>query len=71
VLDAMVSQPGIVRTAPVSLELLIWRVKKCETRTKGKPRNRPIFFAAKLVDGVMEVPADPEATLPTAAGGAS
>jgi CRISPR-associated protein Cas5d len=26
---------------------------------KGKPRNRPIFFAAKLENGVMEVPVDP------------
>jgi CRISPR-associated protein Cas5d len=31
--------------------------------SRGKPRNRPIFFAAALVQGVMEVPIDPDATL--------
>jgi len=36
-------------------------------------RNRPVFFAARLVEGVLEIPADPEATLASAAakGGAA
>ncbi len=32
--------------------------------------NRPRFFAAKLVNGVLEVPEEPEATLPVAGGAA-
>jgi len=50
------------------LGLMLWDID-FGTDTKGKPRNRPIFFAAKLVDGVMEVPADPEATLRAGTGG--
>ena len=36
----------------------------------GKKGNRPIFFAAQLEDGVLEVPEDPEAAL-RAVGGAA
>lgn len=32
----------------------------------GPEQNRPLFFAAQLKDGILEVPDDPEATLPTA-----
>jgi CRISPR-associated protein Cas5d len=32
----------------------------------GPDRNRPIFFAARLVGGILEVPANPEATLASA-----
>lgn len=44
------------------LGMLLWDI---EYRPDG---NRPIFFAARLEKGVLNVPADPEATLPT--GGA-
>jgi CRISPR-associated protein Cas5d len=44
------------------LGLMLWDID-FGSDTKGKPRNRPIFFAAQLVNGVLEVPADPEATL--------
>lgn len=37
------------------LGLVLWDI------IYGPDRNRPIFFAAKLEDGVMEVPEDPEA----------
>jgi CRISPR-associated protein Cas5d len=54
------------------LGLMLWDIE-FGTDVKGKPRNRPIFFAAALLDGVLEVPADPEATLPghRRAGGAA
>jgi CRISPR-associated protein Cas5d len=40
-----------------NLGLMLWDIDY------GPDRNRPIFFTARLVDGVLEVPADPEATL--------
>jgi CRISPR-associated protein Cas5d len=52
------------------LGLMLWDID-FGTDSKGKPRNRPIFFAARLVEGVLEVPVDPEApTRPLAGGGA-
>jgi CRISPR-associated protein Cas5d len=44
------------------LGLMLWDID-FGFDAKGKPRNRPIFFAAQLIHGVLEVPADPEATL--------
>jgi CRISPR-associated protein Cas5d len=44
------------------LGLMLWDVD-FGTDAKGKPRNRPIFFAARLVGGVLEVPINPESTL--------
>jgi CRISPR-associated protein Cas5d len=44
------------------LGLMLWDID-FGTDAKGKPRNRPIFFAGRLTDGVLEVPADPESTL--------
>jgi len=44
------------------LGLMIWDID-FGFDSKGKPRNRPIFFAGQLVHGVLEVPADPESTL--------
>ena len=44
------------------LGLMLWDID-FGFDSNGKPRNRPIFFAAELVNGVMEVPADPESTL--------
>ncbi len=46
------------------LGIMLWDI---DYTPKG---NRPIFFAAQLEDGVLEVPADPEAT-PWTAGGAA
>ena len=43
-----------------SLGIMLWDIEY------SPKRNRPIFFTAKLVDGVLNVPADPEATLPAA-----
>ncbi len=45
-----------------NLGLMIWDID-FGFDGKGKPRNRPIFFAGQLVHGVLEVPADPESTL--------
>lgn len=39
------------------LGLMLWDIDY------GKERNTPIFFAARLENGVLEVPEDPEATL--------
>jgi CRISPR-associated protein Cas5d len=41
------------------LGIMLWGIEY------GDGRNRPIFFTARLHDGVLEVPGDPEATLPT------
>ena len=45
------------------LGLMLWDI---EFGPNGK--NRPIFFAARLENGVMEVPADPEASILAAHG---
>jgi CRISPR-associated protein Cas5d len=50
------------------LGLMLWDID-FGNDSKGKPRNRPIFFAAELVNGVLEVPTDPESTLRHSAGG--
>jgi CRISPR-associated protein Cas5d len=49
------------------LGIMLWDI------AYGPDRNRPIFFAARLVEGVLEIPADPEATFAsaTAKGGAA
>jgi CRISPR-associated protein Cas5d len=49
------------------LGIMLWDI------AYGPDRNRPIFFAARLVEGVLEIPSDPEATLASAAaeGGAA
>lgn len=52
------------------LGLMLWDID-FGTDSKGRPRNRPIFFAARLENGVLEVPADPDATLKVASGGVS
>lgn len=52
------------------LGLMLWDID-FDSDGNGKPRNRPIFFAAKLERGVLEVPADvkaAEATLRTSQG---
>lgn len=74
--------PPIAETR--DLGLMLWDVDYRRVNEKEKAKltwrdgdtivrgnARPIFFAAQLVDGVLEVPADPEATLnlPTPAGG--
>lgn len=60
--------------APVTdtrdLGLMLWDID-FGTDDKGRPHNRPIFFAAKLENGILEVPADPSATLHTTDGGES
>lgn len=43
------------------LGIMLWDIEY------GPNRNRPVFFAARLVEGVLEIPADPEATLASAA----
>jgi len=52
------------------LGVMLWDID-FGTDSKGRPRNRPIFFRAKLSNGVLAVPADPEATLDTTTGGES
>jgi CRISPR-associated protein Cas5d len=49
------------------LGIMLWDI------AYGPDRKRPVFFAARLVEGVLEIPADPEATLASAAakGGAA
>jgi CRISPR-associated protein Cas5d len=47
------------------LGIMLWDIEF------GPEANRPRFFAARLAKGVLEVPADPEATLLKAAGGAA
>ena len=49
------------------LGIMLWDIEY------GPNRNCPVFFAARLVEGVLEIPADPEATLASAAakGGAT
>jgi len=49
------------------LGIMLWDI------AYGPDRNRPVFFAARLVEGVLEIPADPEATLASASakGGAA
>ena len=52
------------------LGLMLWDIEFA-TDAKGKPRNRPIFFAARLERGVLKVPPDAraaEATLRAAHG---
>lgn len=44
------------------LGLMLWDIDFGRD-SRGRPRNRPIFFAARLEKGVLEVPADPESTL--------
>jgi CRISPR-associated protein Cas5d len=44
------------------LGLMLWDID-FGFDSKGKPRNRPIFFAAHLINGILEVPVDPESTL--------
>jgi CRISPR-associated protein Cas5d len=44
------------------LGVMLWDID-FGTDAKGKARNRPIFFAAQLVQGILEIPADPESTL--------
>lgn len=60
--------PPIAETR--DLGLMLWDID-FGTDSKGKPRNRPIFFSARLVNGVLEVPTDPEATLTATKGGAT
>jgi len=43
------------------LGIMLWDI------AYGPDNNRPFFFAARLVDGVLEIPDDPEATLASAA----
>ena len=45
------------------LGIMLWDIEY------GEKGNRPIFFRAELRNGVLEVPADPEATLAGAAAG--
>ena len=45
------------------LGVMLWDIEY------GKDRNRPIFFAARLQDGVLAVPPDTEAALATLEGG--
>lgn len=57
---------------PISEELglMLWDMDYGSGSAGGKKKTpiRPIFFAARIVDGVIEVPANPEAEL-VAAGG--
>jgi CRISPR-associated protein Cas5d len=43
------------------LGLILWDID-FGTDTRGKPRNRPRFFAARLINGVLEVPVDPDSS---------
>lgn len=51
------------------LGLMLWDID-FGIDSKGRPRNRPIFFAARLERGILEVPVDPDATLNAVIGGA-
>jgi CRISPR-associated protein Cas5d len=50
------------------LGLMLWDIDFGQD-AKGSPKNRAIFFAANLVEGVLEIPADPGATLQRSNGG--
>ena len=50
------------------LGLMLWDID-FGADAAGNPRNRPVFFAARLINGVLDVPSDPESTLNMGGGG--